>query len=94
VEEHLAAVAKQAKEYGAEVGMEEQVWIAGLEHDLGKYSERFQKVLCQQEQNIDHAFSSVGLLYGIWCNSGARKINSAKRAVLEAVNGHHAGLLS
>ena len=87
VAEHLDAVSVKAAVYGEEVGMREQARIAGLAHDLGKCGERFQKVLRQEEQHIDHAASSAALLYLLW-----KKVGGAKGAVLEAVNGHHGGL--
>ena len=89
VAEHLDAVAKCAAVYGDDVGMREQARIAGLSHDLGKCSKRFQGVLRGETQNIDHAPSSAALLYLLW-----KKVNGSQRAVIEAVNGHHAGLTS
>ena len=89
VAEHLDAVSAQAAIYGQEVGMKEQARIAGLTHDLGKSGDRFQKVLCQEAQHIDHAASSAALLYRLW-----KKPNGSQKAVIEAVNGHHAGLTS
>ena len=89
VAEHLDAVAKCAAVYGNDVGMREQARIAGLSHDLGKCSKRFQGVLRGETQNIDHAASSAALLYFLW-----KKVNGSQRAVIEAVNGHHAGLTS
>jgi len=87
--EHLDAVSALAAVCGEEVGMQEQARIAGLTHDLGKYGERFQEVLRHEAQHIDHAGSSAALLYCLW-----KKVNGTKRAVIEAVNGHHAGLKS
>lgn len=87
--EHLDAVSAWAAIYGEEVGLKEQARIAGLTHDLGKCGERFQEVLRQETQHIDHAASSAALLYCLW-----KKAKGTKRAVIEAVNGHHAGLRS
>ena len=66
VAEHLDAVAEYATVYGNDVGMREQARIAGLSHDLGKCSKRFQGVLRGETQNIDHAASSAALLYLLW----------------------------
>ena len=73
VAEHLDAVSAKAAVYGEEVGMREQARIAGLAHDLGKCGERFQKVLRQEEQHIDHAASSAALLYFLWKKAGGAR---------------------
>lgn len=91
VAEHNDAVAEQAANYGEEVGMREQAHAAGLGHDLGKCGKRFQGVLNGTQQNIDHAASSAALIYERWLTAG-KKPGNAKKAVLEAINGHHAGL--
>ncbi|MBR5015131.1 MAG: CRISPR-associated helicase Cas3' [Bacteroidales bacterium] len=89
VTKHLDAVSARASTYGEEVGMKEQARIAGLTHDLGKCGEEFQKVLRGEAQNVDHAASSAALIYCLW-----KKVNESQKAVIEAVNGHHAGLIS
>ena len=89
VAEHLDAVAAQAAVYGEEIGMKEQARIAGLVHDLGKCGKRFEGVLNGTQRNIDHAASSAAILYRI-CG---QKPHAAQRAVIEAVNGHHDGLV-
>lgn len=91
VTEHLDAVSAQAGSYGREAGMEEQARIAGLIHDFGKYADRFQQVLRHEAGHIDHAASSAAFLYSLWAQKG-KKPGSTRQAVIEAVNGHHAGL--
>ena len=89
VAEHLNAVSEYAAVYGEEVGMREQARITGLAHDLGKCGRQFQMVLNHEAQYIDHAASSAALLYWLW-----KKVANTKKAVIEAVNGHHTGLSS
>lgn len=91
VSKHLDAVSEQAAKYGHEIGAVEQARIAGLMHDFGKCSERFQEVLRNENQNIDHAASSAAMLYYLWSRE-RRTPGGTKKAIIEAVNGHHAGL--
>ena len=45
LEEHLNNVAKQAAAFAEPFGGQERARLAGLWHDLGKYSNEFQKML-------------------------------------------------
>ncbi len=45
LEKHLQEVASRAGEFAAEFGVAEWGQLAGLWHDLGKYSEAFQDYL-------------------------------------------------
>lgn len=93
VAEHLDAVAARAADYGTAVGLAEQARIAGLVHDFGKCGDRFEAVWRNKMKNIDHASSGAAFLRCLWSTKG-RKLDGAKRAVIEAINGHHAGLTS
>jgi CRISPR-associated helicase Cas3/CRISPR-associated endonuclease Cas3-HD len=87
VKEHLQGVSQLAAQFGAEFGREQEAETAGMFHDIGKYSDSFQGVLKGTRQHIDHAFSSAALLYGI-------KKKPAYCPLVEAVNGHHDGLIA
>ena len=79
--EHLQGTAALAQDFGAAFGAEEQARLAGLLHDIGKYSEAFQKRLQGQAVTVDHS------------TAGAKE--AFARRQLEAafaVAGHHAGL--
>lgn len=91
--EHLDAVAARSADYGAPLGLREQARVAGLVHDFGKCGDCFQRVLRHELQNIDHASSGAAFLKCLWSAKGKR-LDGAQRAVVEAVNGHHAGLTS
>ena len=54
IEEHLSATGKIAAEFAAEFGAEESGMIVGKMHDIGKYSDEFQKRL-QGGSRVDHA---------------------------------------
>ena len=91
VSEHLRNVAKMSRKFGAEIGMENEGYLAGIMHDFGKYSEKFQQVLRHEYHGVDHAFCGAARL--VWRKEKAqKKISSSYRAVIEAVNGHHSGL--
>lgn len=88
VKQHLSAVAELAGKYGAEIGMEKPAKLAGLFHDFGKYSDAFQGVLERIVSHIDHAQAGALILYKIY-----GKDRNSHYPVLEAINGHHDGLV-
>lgn len=90
VAEHLDAVAEKAAIYGEDAGISSQAKLAGLMHDFGKYSDDFQNVLSGLRTGVDHACCGGTILWLFW----NRNPQGCQRAVIEAVNGHHAGLKS
>lgn len=88
VKEHLQDVAALAREYGEPLGLGEAAELAGQIHDFGKYSSAFQDVLRGLRTGIDHAIGGACFLEG--CYRG----KSGVRPVVEAVNGHHDGLVA
>lgn len=87
VKEHLQAVAELAAKFGEEFGQKEQAETTGLFHDFGKYGDLFQEVLEGTFQHADHALPGGAVLY-----SSAVKCR-VYRYIMEAINGHHDGLL-
>ena len=85
--EHLQAVSDLAGKFGAEIGQEKAAKLAGLLHDFGKYSARFQGVLKHTYEGIDHAICGAVALYYM-----AKSRALAYTPVIEAINGHHSGL--
>ncbi len=81
LEKHLQAVAERAREFAEPLGLGEEAYLAGLLHDLGKYSPLFHKRLLGQASRLDH-WSSGGLV---------ANENGAPAAAL-AILGHHLGL--
>ncbi len=93
---HLEETAKLAAQFAAEFGCGEWGYLAGVWHDLGKYSEDFQKKIRavadggpEANAHVDH--STAGAIYA------AQQFNSPNKlpfgniiAYLSA--GHHAGL--
>ena len=88
VKEHLQKVAALAREYGEALGLAEPAELEGQIRDFGKYTESFQDVLNGTRTGIDHAISGACFLE--CCYRG--KLGS--RPVIEAVNGHHDGLVA
>lgn len=80
VQEHLEGTARLCSEFAAEFDAAEQGYLAGISHDIGKYTEAFQRRL-HGGPKVDHATAGA-----IECaNAG-----SGQAAV--CVIGHHSGL--
>ena len=88
VKEHLQQVAALALTYGEPMGMRGEAELAGQVHDFGKYSEAFRDVLAGKCVRRDHALGGACFLE--CCYRGS----VASRPVVEAVNGHHDGLVA
>lgn len=80
--EHLRSVSKLASEFLQGMRGEEEVGLAGMLHDLGKYGELFQGRLRGEVQGLDHWSQ------GAWL---ALLKHKAVAAAL-AIQGHHVGL--
>lgn len=86
VREHNLDVAYLARLYGEPLHMAHRAELAGLLHDFGKYGELFADVLSGEATGIDHAGPGAALLYR---PSGSNHV----RDIIEAVAGHHGGLV-
>ncbi len=86
---HLQNTADLAREFGQDAGVSELAYIAGLIHDLGKYSLAFQKRLEGAKEKVDHSTAGAKEIDSIFHNLPAGKL-----AILLSycVIGHHAGL--
>ena len=88
VKEHLQKVAALAREYGEALGLADAAGLEGLVHDFGKYTKAFQDVWKGKRTGVDHAISGACFLE--CCYRG----RPGSRPVIEAVNGHHAGVVA
>lgn len=88
VKKHLLDVAELAGAFGAELGISDAAEFAGKMHDFGKYSFAFQSVLHGTKQGVDHAAPGAASCVG------KAMSNSNYRAIIEAIYGHHGGLVS
>jgi CRISPR-associated endonuclease/helicase Cas3 len=93
LKEHLFKTAERAAVFAAVFGFPQWGWLCGLWHDLGKYSEAFQKKLraaagdeahLEAKARVDH--STVGGLYAV------QQFPNTGRLLAYIAAGHHAGL--
>lgn len=92
LEDHLKGTAELAKSFAEEFGCGEWGYLAGLWHDLGKYSSDFQKMLLSssdahietKHNKVNH--STAGAIHSI------ERFDKAGRIFSYLIAGHHAGL--
>ena len=88
VKEHLQSVAALAREFGTSLDLGDTAALSGQVHDFGKYSQSFQEVLKGTRTGVDHAMGGACFLE--CCYRGKPRV----RPLVEAVNGHHDGLIA
>ena len=81
LKEHLNDVAELAARFGESFDAAEDCRQCGLYHDIGKYSEAFQRRVRGSSEKVDHSTAGAVLLYA------NRNIPAAM-----CIAGHHAGL--
>lgn len=81
LEDHLQGTSRLAGKFAAAFGCKEQGEYLGKMHDIGKYSDRFQKRIRGESVRVDH--SSAGALE-------SAKINAEWASF--CIAGHHSGL--
>ena len=96
LEDHLKRVAELARSFADEFGAGDWGYLAGLWHDLGKYSQEFQKYLTltgnadahieAKPGRVDHSTAGAQHAFGKSKNEG--------KLLAYAIAGHHAGLLN
>jgi CRISPR-associated endonuclease/helicase Cas3 len=82
--EHLHQVADLARDRAAKFGAGEWGYVAGLVHDLGKYSDAFQARLEGRFERIDHSTAGAVEVGDRWAG--------VARPLQFVIAGHHAGL--
>jgi CRISPR-associated endonuclease/helicase Cas3 len=87
--DHLMAVAGLAAERGSKFGARRAAALAGILHDLGKYSAAFQRRLDGSGEAVDHSTAGAKQV-------GRLVVGGADRGMAELIEyviaGHHAGL--
>lgn len=83
--DHLYAVAELTAARAARFGMEDAGRTAGLLHDLGKYSDAFQRRLNGSRERVDHATAGAVV-------AQQRFPGGVGNLLAYAIAGHHAGL--
>ena len=97
---HLLEVKELAESYGEKIGVKHLAGLAGVLHDLGKYTNEFREYIIEAVSNpnsppkrgsVDHSTAGGKLLYGLF-HTG-REINKFKGMVAEivgnAIISHH-----
>lgn len=87
---HLQNTAQMAADFGQDAGVADLAYIAGIMHDLGKYSREFQARLEGSKERVDHSTAGAIELYRLFKDTPQEPL-----AVLLAycISGHHTGLL-
>ena len=82
---HLNGVSNLAEKFASEFGENEIGRIAGLYHDIGKYSKEFQKYIRQESnRKVDHSTAGARELF---------KLKSHLNLIAAfCISGHHAGI--
>lgn len=83
VQEHLEGTAILAKQFASPFGFGEWGYCCGKLHDIGKYSDKFQRRIRHSEEKVDHATAGAQLC----CEKGGNFY-----ALGYCIAGHHAGL--
>ena len=79
--EHLQGTAIRCAEFAEAFDSKEQGNLVGLIHDIGKFSDAFQRRICGSKEHVDH--SSAGM-FECWKNK--------QLVAVFSVAGHHGGL--
>lgn len=86
--DHLHATAHLAKQYGGHAAIGRTTFLAGLMHDLGKYTPQFQARLSGGDERVDHSTAGAAVVLDL--AKGDDKL--VAELIAYAIAGHHAGL--
>ncbi|WP_328286377.1 CRISPR-associated endonuclease Cas3'' [Phreatobacter sp. AB_2022a] len=87
--EHLTNVADLAAKFGTKFGAERLAWLAGMLHDLGKYSSAFQSYIAGRGVAPDHSTAGAQEVRRL---ARTERDNIAAQLAAYAIAGHHGGL--
>lgn len=87
--EHLVATSELASEMGQAIGVSDMASLAGLLHDIGKYSQEFQARLRGSKRRVDHATAGAKEIVQLFPEGRDRKL---AKIVSYCIAGHHTGL--
>lgn len=86
---HLTAVACLAEAFGEALAIGKAARLAGLLHDLGKYTPAFQARLAGSNERVDHSTAGAAIVGSF---AGRSDDAIVAELVAYAIAGHHAGL--
>ena len=85
LQEHLIGVSELAGKFAAEFGEDEAGKLVGLYHDIGKFSEEFQRYIRQEtKERVDHSTAGAKELFN--------KKNPVTLIAAFCIAGHHGGI--
>lgn len=87
LEVHLREVAELAAEFASAFGARDWGYLAGLWHDLGKYSREFQAKLHGEKSQVEHAAAGAALTAEL-----LREYGPGALALAAVIAGHHGGI--
>lgn len=92
LQDHLQAVAELAQKRAQVFGGADWAHLAGLLHDLGKYSDAFQKRLNGSDQRADHSTAGAKLVIEHLSQVLGPQWGLLAKPLAFVIAGHHAGL--
>lgn len=87
--DHLRKTAEMARDFGADANVAELAYIAGLIHDLGKYSAEFQKRLEGTGPRVDHSTAGAKELKKLL---EGKPQEAFAQLLAYPIMGHHTGM--
>ena len=90
LDQHSRNVARLAAQFAASFGLERAAYLAGLLHDLGKYTPAFQERLAGSKDAVDHSTAGASHI-----NDLVKKPSNdwlMAQLIAYGILGHHAGL--
>jgi CRISPR-associated endonuclease/helicase Cas3 len=87
--DHLQSVAKLAGQHGEWSGVAKAAALAGLLHDLGKYTAEFQARLKGSPERVDHSTAGAWQVMRLASGNDDKVVSEL---IAYAIAGHHAGL--
>lgn len=87
--DHLTRTADLAEQFGRDANLAELAYIAGLVHDLGKYSTEFQQRLEGKNTRVDHSTAGAVELYRLFKGTPHEALVSL---LAYCIIGHHSGM--
>ena len=89
LDEHLNSVANLAAQFGSSFGAAKAARLAGILHDLGKYTPEFQARLHGSTQRVDHSIAGAAEVLNLVEGNDNKFI---AELISYGIAGHHAGL--
>lgn len=90
LDEHARNVAALAAQFATPIGLERAGYLAGLLHDLGKYTPAFQERLTGSQELVDH--STAGAAHAVELANKSSDDWLMAQLIAYGILGHHAGL--